>query len=132
MDLEDFYAADERRRHSAELEFGRDWNDENGRYGVSWVEDTGELYLMREPRAGVWGTAFGDMHVQDVSEHALGIEIIGVVTGRGAIEAVMSGWKQAMLETDGIAWLRDRVQHAAEHAHDAPATPSEVLPEDKP
>ena len=55
MDIEEFYSADERRRHSAELEFGRDWNDDTGRCGVSWVADTGELYLMREPNAGVWG-----------------------------------------------------------------------------
>ena len=38
MDIEEFYAADERRRKSAELEFGRDWNDENGRCGVSWID----------------------------------------------------------------------------------------------
>jgi hypothetical protein len=131
MDLEEFYAADERRRRSAELEFGRDWNDENGRWGASWIEDTGELYLMREPSAGVWGDAFGDMRARPVSEHALDIEVLGVVPGRAGIESVMSGWEQKMLEPDGIAWLRDRVQHAADHMHDAPATPSDVLPDDK-
>jgi hypothetical protein len=131
MDLEEFYAADERRRRSTELEFGRDWNDENGRWGVSWIEDTGELYLMREPDAGVWGDAFGDMRARPVSEHALDVEVLGVVPGRSAVESVMSGWEQKMPEPDGIAWLRDRVQHAAEHAHDAPATPSDVLPDDK-
>jgi hypothetical protein len=132
MDLEEFYAADERRRRSAELEFGRDWHDENGRCAVSWIDDTGELYLMREPGAGVWADAFGDMRARHVSEHALGVEVLGVVTGRSAIEAVMSGWEQKMPEADGIAWLRDRVQHAAEHLHDTPATPSDVLPDDKP
>jgi hypothetical protein len=131
MDIEEFYAADERRRQSAELEFGRDWNDENGRCAVSWVEDTGELYLMREPSAGVWADAFGDMRARAVSEHALGVEVLGVVSGRSSIEAVMSGWEQAMLNPDGVAWLRDRVAHAAEHAHDTPATPSDVLPDDK-
>ena len=131
MDLEEFYAADERRRRSAELEFGRDWHDDNGRCGVSWIEDTGELYLMREPFAGVWGDAFGDMRAHQVSEHALGVEVLGVVTGRGAAESVLSGWEQKMPAADGIAWLRDRVQHAAEHAHDTPATPSDVLPDDK-
>jgi hypothetical protein len=131
MDLEEFYAADERRRRSTELEFGRDWNDENGRWGVSWIEDTGELYLMREPSTGVWGDAFGDMRAMPVSEHALDVDVLGVVPGRSAVESVMSGWEETMPEPDGIAWLRDRVQHAAEHAHDAPATPSDVLPDDK-
>ena len=89
------------------------------------------LYLMREPSAGVWGDAFGDMRARPVSEHALDIEVLGVVPGRAGIESVMSGWEQKMLEPDGIAWLRDRVQHAADHMHDAPATPSDVLPDDK-
>ena len=130
MDLEAFYSTDERRRHSAELEFGRDWRDAGGRCAVSWVEDTGELYLMREPAANVVGDAFGDMVVQHVSEHQLGVEILGVVSGRDSIEGVMSGWEDAMPQPDGVAWLRDRVAHAAEHVSDAPATPSDTLPED--
>ena len=42
----------------------------------------------------------------------------------------MSGWEDAMPQPDGVAWLRDRVAHAAEHASDAPAAPSDTLPED--
>ena len=131
MDIEEFYAADERRRHSAELEFGRDWSDAGRRCEVSWVEDTGELYVMREPDGGVVGDAFGDMVVRHVSEHDLGVEILGVIPGRDAISAVMSGWEEQMLKPDGIAWLRDRIDTADEHLRDLPATPSEVLPEDE-
>jgi len=131
MDVEEFYAADERRRRSSELEFGTDWRDERGRCGVSWVEDTGELYVMREPSGGVVGDAFGDMRALQVSEHDLGVEVLGVVMGRSAIEGVLSGWERKMPDADGIAWLRDRVQHAAEHAHDTPAIPSDELPDDK-
>lgn len=130
MDIEGFYAEDERRRHSAELEFGRDWVDAGGRCEVSWVEETGELYLMREPGGAVTGDAFGDMVVQGVSEHQLGVEVLGVVTGRDAIGSVMSGWEAAMPRPDGMAWLRDRIDHAAEHAGDTPATPSDTLSED--
>jgi len=130
MDIEEFYTQDERRRHSTELEFGRDWNDADGRAEVSWVEDTGEVYVMREPNAGVVGDGAGDLYVRHVSEHALGVEVLGVVAGRDAVQAVMSGWEQAMAGPDGLAWLTDRIAHAQEHAHDAPATPSEVLPED--
>jgi hypothetical protein len=131
MDIEQFYAADERRRHSAELEFGRDWTDAGMRCEVSWVEDTGELYLMREPDGTVVGDAFGDMRVLKVSEHELGVEVLGVIDGRAAISAVMSGWEQQMLKPDGVAWLRDRIDTADEHLRDLPATPSEVLPEDE-
>jgi hypothetical protein len=131
MDIEEFYAADERRRHSAELEFGRDWSDAGRRCEVSWVEDTGELYLMREPDGGVVGDAFGDMVVRHVSEHDLEVEIVGVIEGRAVISAVMSGWEQQMTKPDGIAWLRDRIDTADAHLRDLPATPSEVLPEDE-
>ena len=131
MDIEEFYAADERRRHSAELEFGRDWTDGGLRCEVSWVEDTGELYLMREPDGGVVGDAFGDMVVRHVSEHDLEVEIVGVIEGRAVVSAVMSGWEQQMTKPDGIAWLRDRIDTADSHLRDLPATPSEVLPEDE-
>ena len=131
MDIEEFYAADERRRRSAELEFGRAWSGPGEQSGVSWIEDTGELYLMSEPSGAVTGTGAGDLEVLHVSERQLSVEVLGVVNGRAAISAVMSGWQDAMSRPDGLAWLRDRVQHAAEHAGDTPATPSEELPEDK-
>ena len=131
MDIEDFYSADERRRRSAELEFGTEWSDQNGRCGVSWVEDTGELYVMREPIGAVTGSGAGDLELVPVSDDVLGVEVLGVVMGRSAIEGVLSGWEQKMPDADGIVWLRDRVQHAAEHAADAPATPSDELPDDK-
>jgi hypothetical protein len=130
MDIEAFYAEDERRRHSSELEFGRDWRDESGRCQVSWVEDTGELYLMREPMAAVTGSGAGDIELVPMSEDGLVVEVLGVISGRETIGAVMSGWEAAMPRPDGVVWLRDRVAHADEHAHDAPSAPSDSLPED--
>ncbi len=130
MDIEQFCAADERRRHSSELEFGRDWQDASCRCEVSWVEDTGELYLMREPVAGVTGSGAGDVELVPMSEHELGVEVLGVISGRDTIASVMSGWEDAMPRIDGVVWLRDRVAHADEHAHDAPSAPSDSLPED--
>jgi hypothetical protein len=85
---------------------------------------------MREPDGAVVGDAFGDMVVTHVSEHDLGVEILGVIEGRDTISAVMSGWEQHMLKPDGVAWLRDRVETADEHLQDAPARASEELPED--
>ena len=52
MDIEEFYEADERRRRSEEIELGTEWHDRDAvRHEVSWVADTGELYVMREPAA---------------------------------------------------------------------------------
>ena len=64
VDIEEFYDADERRRRSAELELGRDWKDDHGvRYELNWVEDTGELYVMREPVPHDVADPFGGIHV---------------------------------------------------------------------
>ena len=50
MDIDEFYEADPRRRASAELELGTEWRDADGvRYELNYVEDTGELYVLREP-----------------------------------------------------------------------------------
>ena len=53
---EAFYAADQRRRDSEEIEYGGDWlsqADPTAIYGVSLVVDTGECYLTRRHRPGV-------------------------------------------------------------------------------
>ena len=50
MDIDEFYEADPRRRASAELELGTEWLDKDGvRHELNYVEDTGELYVLREP-----------------------------------------------------------------------------------
>ena len=55
MDIDEFYEADPRRRQSAELELGTEWLDEdNVRHELNYVEDTGELYVLREPNSTQW------------------------------------------------------------------------------
>jgi len=61
MDIEAFYEQNEARRESAEFEFGSEWTDaSDNEYELSWVEATGELYLMVEPEADVNEDMFGD------------------------------------------------------------------------
>ena len=128
MDLEAFYTSDPRRRHSAELEFGRDWTDAVGRCEVSWVQATGEVYAMREPEGTVVGDAFGDMKVAGVSDDQLVIEVLGIVEGRDGIEHVMSGWEDAMTGANSLDWVRQRVANAATTLNDPPSKPSYGLP----
>ena len=60
MDIETFYEENEVRRQSAEFEFGDEWSDDTGvYYELSWVEATGELYLMAEPDAELLTDPFG-------------------------------------------------------------------------
>jgi hypothetical protein len=70
MDIEEFYDQDPRRRASDEIEFGREWSENDRRFEVSWVADTGEVYVMAEPyrrhrrtgrhQLGAGGMAGGD------------------------------------------------------------------------
>ena len=130
MDLEQFYDADPRRRHSEELEFGTDWQDGGARTQVSWIEATGELYAMRDPLGHLDSDIFGDMSVERVGAEQLTIEVLGVVNGRDAIAAVMSGWEAAMAAggENSLSWVPDRIAHAATETGDPPAAPSRDLP----
>ena len=114
MDIEDFYSADERRRQSAEYEFGNNWFDNRGsRYEISWVEDTGELYAMLElaPEAGSW-TPFGDIEVENVKVDSLLVTVLAVIPTRDAVEQLLDGWAEQMAKPDGVHWVADRLTSA--------------------
>jgi hypothetical protein len=129
VDLEAFYDADPRRRHSEELEFGNDWMDHGARTQVSWVEDTGELYAMRDPLGGLQSDVIGDVRATPVAEEQLAVQVLGVVNGRDTVASVMSGWETAMVaDDDSLSWVRDRIAHADAEMNDPPAKPSRDLP----
>jgi len=114
MDIEQFYSADERRRASAEVEFGNNWFDATGkRYELSWVEDTGELYAMLEltPEADSW-TPFGDIEVEDAKVDTLQVTVLGTIASREEVEQLLDGWAAHMAESDGVHWVADRLQAA--------------------
>jgi hypothetical protein len=109
MDIETFYELNEARRESAEIEFGDDWTDASGnKYELSWVEATGELYLMIEPDASVGEDAFGDFLVSEEPVEELSVVIIGRAPSLAAAEDQLLGWEDAMLEDDSLAWLYER------------------------
>ncbi len=114
MDIEEFYSADERRRQSAEFEFGNNWFDNRGnRYELSWVEATGELYAMleRAPEADTW-TPFGDIEVEDVKVDSLVVTVLAVIPSRDAVEQLLDGWAAHMEEPDGVHWVAERLDAA--------------------
>jgi hypothetical protein len=118
-DIEEFYDADPRRRSSAEVEIGQDWRDAHGvRYELSWIEDTGELYVMREPVPHEWATPFGGIHARgshstDEKEVAgMTVFVVGEVESRARLDDIVQGWEAAMRNTDSIAWLVARLRSA--------------------
>jgi hypothetical protein len=110
MDIETFYEQNEARRESAEFEFGNEWTDKtDNEYELSWVEATGELYLMVEPDAVVSEDIFGDFYVSNEPVTDLTVVIIGKVGSKAALEDLLEGWEEAMLEDNSLAWLRERL-----------------------
>jgi hypothetical protein len=120
MDIEQFYSADERRRQSGEVELGTNWFDAKGsRYELSWVEDTGELYVMLElvPEVDTW-TPFGDSEVEQIPVDRVLVLIIGYIATLEAVERVLAGWPEEMAKPDGISWVAERLV-----AFDVPKAP---------
>lgn len=109
MDIEEFYEQNEARRESAEFEFGSEWSDaSDNEYELSWVEATGELYLMVEPEALVNEDIFGDFLVNPQEVTDLTVVVIGKVASLAALEDKLQGWEEAMLEESSLDWLYER------------------------
>jgi hypothetical protein len=112
MDIEQFYSADERRRQSAEVELGTNWFDAKGnRYELSWVEDTGELYVMLEllPEADSW-TPFGDIEVEAIPVDRVVVRVVGTIPTLAEVERILDGWPDHMVQPNGIAWVADQLR----------------------
>jgi len=112
MDIEEFYGSDERRRQSAEVELGTNWFDAKGsRYELSWVEDTGELYVMLElvPEVDAW-TPFGDSEVEQIPVDRVLVMVVGYVPSLNEVETILAGWPDQMAKPDGISWVAQRLQ----------------------
>ena len=102
VNIEEFYAEDERRRVSVEIEFGRDWRDAKGvRYELCWVQDTGELYTMREP-----------VNVDSVDLDGLVIRKLAVITTHERVEEILVGWPEAMGQAAGVEWIIEHLTGA--------------------
>jgi hypothetical protein len=114
MDIEEFYEADERRRRSEEIELGTEWTDADGvRHEVSWVADTGELYVMREPAAKMSEDGFGDDYPGTLPVAAVTVSVVGWIPTRDRLEAVLAGWQDAMTGPDSVSWLDARLREEA-------------------
>ena len=98
MDVEEFYEQDPRRQTSEEVEFGRDWYQGDMRFEVAWVVDTGEVFAMAEPSSR-----------RNITTESVTVEVLGVVDGRDAVTALLSGWEDAMQQPDSLTWVRTRV-----------------------
>jgi hypothetical protein len=114
MNIEEFYEADERRRRSEEIELGTEWHDGDGvRHEVSWVADTGELYVMREPAARMTEDPFGDAFSGSLPLDAVTVAVVGWIPTRDRMEEVLAGWEDAMAGPQSLTWLATRLRDQA-------------------
>src|ERR1035437_2719997 len=109
MDLETFYESNEARRESAEFEYGDDWTDAHGNhYELSWVEATGELYLMIEPDAAITEDVFGDYYPMSEPVSELTVVIIAQVANHDHLESLLEGWDEVIEQPNSLEWLHQR------------------------
>ena len=111
-DFEEFYAQSESRRLSEEINFGCFWTDKvNTFYEVSWIIDTGELYLFLFPDGylnlvDTYGSFMTDEERYYCLEHA--ILLIDIIPTESEIRKKLLGWEEAMLQPNSIEWLYER------------------------
>jgi hypothetical protein len=95
--LSSFYNADPRRIHSRELDVGLWWREDadGPLHRAAWVNDTGELYLVR---LGPSEDGGGE------------VEVLASVAEREWLESVLAGWREQCGGPRSLRWLRDHAQ----------------------
>jgi hypothetical protein len=92
--LESFYAADRRRRHSRERDFGLMWRGARGAtYRAAWVQETGELYVF--------------MHGHPTDGGGT-VDVLARRFGLGELHAVLFGYADVCGRPGSLTWLIDR------------------------
>ena len=91
--LADFYGGDPRRIASAERDIGLWWRDGVGEplHRAAWVEDTGELYLVR---AG------------DPEDGGGQVEVLARSRDWARVAGRLAGWREVCGELQSLSWLR--------------------------
>ena len=95
-----FVADDARRGTSDQVDLGATWRaaGSNDAWRLSWLRDTGELYLCR---ADGYDGSCTDVH------------LIAVVRREADLDAMIDGWRELRFDPDGLSWLLGRVSPMA-------------------
>jgi hypothetical protein len=115
VDIDEFYESDPRRRPSAELELGTQWKDKDGvNHELNYVEDTGELYVLREPAPHVSEDPFGGLHISTDPgfDRKITVHIVAKIDSVDRVHEILEGWQEAMSRDDGAEWLGQRLRSA--------------------
>ena len=115
MTVREFYG-DDRRRASEESTFGVEWTldaDPTGLYGVHWLKDTKELYLLRGPilppflpdfRSNGW-SGIPPRFANDQYE----VIVLGKAKRASVVARALQGWRDRMGEPNSLHWALTRL-----------------------
>jgi hypothetical protein len=104
--LADFYTADPRRIESRELDVGLWWREaaDGPLHRAAWVNDTGELYLVR---------------LGPPDEGGGRVEVLATIAEVERLESLLDGWRERCGEARSLSWLRERAAAPRELARAA-------------
>ena len=90
-----FFAEDERRGRSDQLDLGATWRwaGSNDAWRLTWVRQTGELYLCR-----------ADGHDGSCTD----VSVLAVLPHERDVDALLDGWREHRTAPDGLSWVLRR------------------------
>lgn len=95
-----FVAEDGRRGTSDQVDLGATWrvSGSNDAWRLSWLRDTGELYVCRAD--GYDGTCSD-------------VRVVAQVSREADLDAMIAGWRELRTDPDGLSWILGRVSPLA-------------------
>jgi len=99
-----FYSAEPKRLTSRERDVGLWWRSgtDGPMHRAAWVQDTGELYLVRLGPASDGGGA---------------VEVLAHADDAEALERALSGWRERCGMPGSLGWLRTRAARLGRRRH---------------
>ena len=118
MTVSEFYA-DQRRRASREVMFGREWTidtDPHVIYSLHWIEETEEIYVLRGPQAPP--EVFTPYPPNSsaplfIAGDAYEVIVLGCAADEAVIRRTLDGWQEQMAQPNSLQWVRERLYDAA-------------------
>lgn len=102
--IESFYANDERRRASRELDYGVWWRSAEGIWRATWVAATGEFYVIKlHETRGRLTDDIGFIGV-DVMQGSR-VVVLTTIREEAEVERKLKGWADVCGAPDSLSWL---------------------------
>lgn len=104
QDIEEFYSDNEERRFSGEADYGVWWksgHEDHSSYRISYVEKTGEIYIVEEGFKNKGFIALLAIVPPDNREGGLYYR---------TLETILEGWADMCGKPNGIEWVKERLR----------------------